>query len=488
MSFCLKACLTRPSNWNLQRHSQQKLALPGSAPYPVVAHVLISAAHKSSGKTVLSTGISAALHDRGLRVQTFKKGPDYIDPMWMTRASRRNCYNLDFWTQTDEEISFMFTKKVQSADIGLVEGNKGLHDGLSEDGCDSNAALARMLKAPVILILDTRGTIRGVAPLVLGYQQFDPEVKIAGVILNFVGGERHAAKLIHVMEGFTDVPVIGTVYRNRELELVERYLGLMPSNEDQSAERHISDISKVVADQVDLDRISVIANSAPPLPHVAEPVTGTSNYGLRIAYARDEAFGFYYLDDLDTFSRLGVQMLPFDTLHDTSLPEADALFIGGGFPEKRMRELAANISMKQALREVIDQGMPVYAECGGLMYLCNAIRFGSERCTMVGVIDAECEMHEKPIGRGYTVLRKSSRHLWSDTPRQSIPGHEFHYSMLTNIAGRYDYSFEVQRGFGVNGKNDGIQYKNLLACYSHQRNTERNQWIPDFLDFIKSCF
>ena len=452
-----------------------------------MAHVLISAAHKSSGKTALSAGICAALHDRGLRVQAFKKGPDYIDPMWLARASKRSCYNLDFWTQTDQEISSMFAKQVRSADIGLVEGNKGLHDGLSEDGSDSNAALARLLEAPVILILDTRGTIRGVAPLVLGYQQFDPEIEIAGAILNFVGGDRHAAKLIRVMEQFTDVPVLGTVYRTRELELVERYLGLMPSNEDPGADRRIADISKVVADQVDLDRITSIANSAPAIPGIAKPVAAEPNYGLRIAYARDKAFGFYYSDDLDTFSQLGVQLLPFDTLHDSCLPEADALFIGGGFPEKNMHKLAANAPMKQAVREAIERGMPAYAECGGLMYLCNAIRFESDQCAMVGIIDAECEMHEKPVGRGYTVLQKSAQHLWSDIPQQPVPGHEFHYSTLNNLADSYAYSFEVQRGFGVNGQNDGIQYKNLLACYSHQRNTERNQWIPDFLEFIKTC-
>ena len=451
-----------------------------------MAHVLISAAHKSSGKTVLSAGICAALHDKGLTVQTFKKGPDYIDPMWLSRASHRNCYNLDFWTQTDREIISMFAKQVDGADIGVVEANKGLHDGLSEDGRDSNAALAKLLKAPVVLILDTRGTIRGVAPLVLGYQQFDPEIKIAGVILNFVGGDRHAAKLIRVMENYTDVPVVGTVYRNDELELVERYLGLKPSNEDLRAGSHIEKISKVVAEQVNLDRIEQIANLAPPVPNVEAPALVMSNCRLRIAYACDEAFGFYYADDLDTFSRLGVEMVPFDVLHDTSLPEADALFLGGGFPEMNMHKLAANVSMKRAVREAVEHGMPAYAECGGLMYLCNSIKFKAVQCDMVGVINADCEMHEKPIGRGYTVLQKRPQHLWSSNIRHPVPGHEFHYSTLRDLAD-YEYSYEVQRGFGVDGQFDGLRYKNLLACYSHQRNTQRNQWIPDFIEFIKSC-
>ncbi len=453
-----------------------------------MASVLISAAHKSSGKTILSIGISAALHRRGMKVQTFKKGPDYIDPMWLSRASQRNCYNLDFWTQTEAEIVAMFENRKRDADIAIIEGNKGLHDGLSEDGRDSNAALAKLLKTPVILTLDTRGTIRGVAPLVLGYQQFDPDARIAGVILNLVGGDRHAAKLTNVIEQYTDIPVLGTVYRNKKLELVERYLGLRPSNEDHLADQHIMDISKIVEDQVDLDQVATVADFAMPLaPQAEESDIDMQDYGLRIAYARDEAFGFYYADDLDTFSQLGVQLLPFDTLRDSTLPEADALFIGGGFPEKNMHRLSANVPMMQAVRDAIEKGLPAYAECGGLMYLCNSIRFDSEKCTMVGIIDADCEMHENPAGRGYTMLQKNSRHPWPSTSQQSIPGHEFHYSTLTNMADQYDYSFEVRRGFGINGQSDGIRYKNLLACYAHQRNTKSNQWIPDFLHFIKTC-
>ncbi len=450
--------------------------------------VLISAAHKSSGKTVLSIGLSAALHRRGMRVQTFKKGPDYIDPMWLSKASAHNCYNLDFWTQTEEEIVSLFNMQARQASIAIIEGNKGLYDGLNEDGRDSNAALAKLLKTPVILTLDTRGTIRGVAPLVLGYQQFDPDVEIAGIILNMVGGDRHAGKLTNVIERYTDIPVLGTVHRNKKLELMERYLGLKPSNEDQLADQHVMEISKVVEEQVDLDHVLTVANTRLPVTSSEdEPREDLQNYGLSIAYARDEAFGFYYADDLDTFARLGVELLPFDTLNDNRLPEADALFIGGGFPEKNMHALSANSSMMQAIRDVINQGTPTYAECGGLMYLCNSIRFDDEKCAMVGIIDADCEMHEKPAGRGYTMLQKNSRHPWSCAPRQATPGHEFHYSRLTNMADGYDYSFDVKRGFGVDGHNDGICYKNLLACYTHQRNTKRNPWIPDFLNFIKSC-
>jgi len=299
-----------------------------------VAHFLLSAANKSSGKTVISVGISAALHHQGLSVQAFKKGPDYIDPMWLAKATHRSCYNLDFWTQSDEEIKSTLLTHGHNADISIIEGNKGLHDGLAADGSNSNAALAKLLDAPVVLVLD------------IGYQQFDPEVKIAGVILNFVGGERHAAKLNAVIERYTDVPILGMIQRSKELELVERYLGLMPSNEDQYANKKISQISDVISQQVNLEKLVEIANSKNNIQ--TENLTPPNKiYDLKIAYANDEAFGFYYADDLDTFEQLGTQLIPFNTLQDHALPNADALFIGGGFPEKRMQQLAENTQMKQ---------------------------------------------------------------------------------------------------------------------------------------------
>ncbi len=455
-----------------------------------MSNILLSAAHKSSGKTVLSIGITAALRSQGHKVQAFKKGPDYIDPMWLAKATRRNCYNLDYWTQSESEILTTLSHHSQDADISVIEGNKGLHDGLAADGSNSNAALAKLTGAPVILVLDTRGTIRGVAPLLLGYQQFDPEVNIAGVILNFVGGGRHAAKLQTVIERYTNIPILGVVQRNKALELVERYLGLMPSNEDQLADNKINHIAKIIADQVNLNKIVEIANTAKPIPlHKKEK--RSASYELKIAYAKDEAFGFYYADDLDTFRELGALLIPFDTLNDTSLPEADALFIGGGFPEKRMQELASNSSMKAAIHSAIEKGMPCYAECGGLMYLCKSIQYKTQHAEMVGIIKVDCEMHEKPIGRGYTLLQKTAQHLWSqveqnELPMGELPGHEFHYSKLAQPLNDSKFAYQVNRGYGIDGQNDGFQYKNLLACYAHQRNTQQNQWISNFLEFVKT--
>ncbi len=452
-----------------------------------MARLLFSAAHKSSGKTVLSLGVCASLCEKGLKVQTFKKGPDYIDPMWLSKSTQRSCYNLDYWTQSKQEIISTLVTHSQDTDICIIEGNKGLHDGLATDGSNSNAALAKMLNTPVVLVLDTRGTIRGVAPLLLGYQQFDPEINIAGVILNFVGGNRHAAKLTNVLNEYTDIPILGTVQRHPELELVERYLGLMPSNEDDQANKKIKQIANRVSNQVDLDKLISIANTAPNIDTKINLKPNKQNNALKIAYAKDEAFGFYYADDFDTFTAHGVELIPFDTINDKQLPVADALFIGGGFPEKRMQQLAANTSMKQAIHNAIEQGIPTYAECGGLMYLCESIHYNTQQAEMVGIIKARCEMHKKPIGRGYTLLENTTSHPWPNNSSEPIPGHEFHYSKIIDMPKDTQFAFHVKRGFGVDSRNDGILYKNLLACYAHQRNTHKNQWIPNFINFIKTC-
>ena len=216
---------------------------------------LISAAHKSSGKTTLSLGLAAALRGRGLAVQTFKKGPDYIDPIWLGLAGGRPCRNLDFYMQPHDELVDAFARHGANADVALVEGNKGLYDGLDLAGSNSNAALARLLDLPVVLVLDARGMTRGIAPLILGYQAFDRNIRIAGVILNRLGGTRHEAKLRAVIEHYTDVPVLGAVLDNPELGIVERHLGLMPANEAATAGARIATIADTISDQVDIDRL-----------------------------------------------------------------------------------------------------------------------------------------------------------------------------------------------------------------------------------------
>jgi cobyrinic acid a,c-diamide synthase len=461
--------------------------------------LLISAAHKSSGKTTLSIGLCAALTRRRLKVQPFKKGPDYIDPMWLGLASGHACHNLDFFLQHHEEILESFAARTQGADIALIEGNKGLYDGLDLDGSNSNAALAKLLAAPVILVIDARGMTRGVAPLILGYQAFDRDIHIAGVILNQLGGARHERKLRAVIEHYTDVPVIGAVHHDDRLAIVERHLGLMPSNEASGARDKIDIIASAIADQVDLDKLMEIAASAPALSVMGEvapdrtltpsPLPEGEGGLVRLAIARDAAFAFYYPADLEALRSHGAELIPFDTLNDARLPEVDALFIGGGFPEVHMQALEANRSLRADIQRAIEGGMPVYAECGGLMYLSRSLRWQGRRCEMVGAIAADTVMHDRPQGRGYVKLHETGKLPWpiiaeSDTPLE-IRAHEFHYSTLENVASTLEYAYRVTRGTGIDGQHDGILYRNVVACYTHRRDTGDNHWTARFVEFVR---
>ena len=467
-----------------------------------MTHFFISAAHKSSGKTTVSIGLCAALRARGLVVQPFKKGPDYIDPLWLSQAAGRSCYNLDFYTMARAEIEQTFRTQLHGADVGLIEGNKGLYDGLDLDGSNSNAALAALLGAPVVLVLDTRGMTRGVAPLILGYQAFDPDIRIAGVILNQLGGSRHESKLRAVIEHYTDVKVLGAVHRNPDLEIVERHLGLMPSNETPLATQRIARIAAVVAEQVDLDGVLEVAESAVDVSDTLSPVPspaggrgwpegpGEGNK-VRVGIARDAAFGFYYPDDIEALQAGGAELVTIDTLKDTQLPDIDGLFIGGGFPETQMQALEANSALRSAIRQAVEAGLPVYAECGGLMYLARGIRWGERHCEMVGVIPGDVVMHERPQGRGYIRLRETGAGLWPPEAGARTPlefnAHEFHYSSLENLTPGTRYAYQVLRGNGVDGQHDGIVYKNVLACYGHLRDAANHHWTARFLRFVRDC-
>ncbi|WP_024327084.1 cobyrinate a,c-diamide synthase [Thioalkalivibrio sp. AKL19] len=454
-----------------------------------MAHLLLAAAHKSSGKTTLATALCAALTDRGLTVQPFKKGPDYIDPLWLGRAAGRACVNLDFHTQEPEEIRALAAHCSQGADLCLTEANKGLFDGVDPEGSDCNAALARLLDLPVVLVIDCRGMTRGIAPLLLGYQAFDPETRIAGIILNRIGGARHESKLRMAVERYTDLPVLGAVHENPSLRISERHLGLIPSNELSGADQQIRRMASAIATQVDLDALIQIASGAGPVPVTSAPRPQPASTPVRIAVARDAAFGFYYSTDLDALEAAGAELRFFDTLRDTALPAADALLIGGGFPETQLEALSANAPMRQAIHAAIEGGMPAYAECGGLMYLSRSIRWHGRQHPMVAAIPADCVMHERPQGRGYVYLCETGAGLWPrlpDTPSgRPLPAHEFHYSALEAMDPDTFYAYEIQRGRGVDGRHDGILYRNLLATYSHQRHTRCNPWASRFVAFIR---
>lgn len=442
----------------------------------------LSATHKSSGKTTLSIGLLAALRGLGHQVQSFKKGPDYIDPLWLARASGRPCYNLDFNTQSHEELRALFLSRSASASAVLVEGNKGLYDGVDPLGSDSNAAMAKLLGLPVVLVLDARGVTRGMAPLLLGYQQFDPDISIAAVILNQVGGPRHESKLRAVIEHYTGIPILGAIAKEGAAIIEERHLGLVPSNEARETDAIIQRLATQVREGIDLERLLALTNQPIPDWPLPQSTSSAPYQGLRIGIARDSAFGFYYADDLEAFERLGAELKFFSPLTDSQLPEVDGLFLGGGFPETHMVNLAANSAMLASLRDFIEAGRPAYAECGGLMYLCRSLKWGSEEAQMVGVIQAEAVILERPQGRGYVCLKEQAAHPWpGGEAGQKLPVHEFHYSRLENLDPGYGFAWQITRGDGIDGRSDGLIYKGLLAGYAHQRQVEGNPWVERFL-------
>ena len=453
-----------------------------------MASLFISAAHKSSGKTTVSIGLCAALAKRGLNVQPFKKGPDYIDPIWLGMAAGRPCYNLDFFTAGKQETLEDFTRRSRSANISIIEGNKGLHDGLDLDGSNSNAALAKSLKSPVILAVDARGTMRGIAPLLIGYQVFDSDVNIAGVIANMTGGSRHESKLRAAVEHYTDIPFLGALGKDSSISLDEQHIGLIPGYEDPDSEGKITNIADAVINHIDLDKIIEIAATAPENPLLFSKPASVANYsGLTIGVAQDPAFGFYYSGDLDAMRATGAKIVSFNTLTDTELPPIDGLIIGGGFPERHASALQANTKLRDSIKTAIEHGLPTYAECGGLMYLSRKLSWQDKAYDMVGAIPGDTKMHEKSCGRGYVKLAENMETspwpLGKDS-KALIHAHEFHYSSIDGLPENTQYAYTVKRGIGINQQNDGLIYKNLLASYSHLRNTRSTPWVERFLSFV----
>jgi cobyrinic acid a,c-diamide synthase len=391
----------------------------------------------------------------------------------------------------DAALQRCFVQALPGADLALVEGNKGLYDGLALDGSNSNAAVARKLSLPVLLVIDARGMTRGVAPLILGYQAFERDIRIGGVVLNRVGGSRHESKLRAVIEHYTPVPVLGAVAEDARLAVTERHLGLMPCAEVDDAQARVQAIGAIVGAQVDLARVRELAASAGPLPGpapAAAPARPPQVADVRIGIARDRAFGFYYPDDLAALEAAGARLVPIDTLHDTRLPALDGLFIGGGFPEACLADLEANTSLRGALREAIVAGLPTYAECGGLMYLSRSVTWQGRTARMVGAIPGDTVMHARPVGRGYVQLQETAAMPWGGVGGAggTVRGHEFHHSSLENLDPGVAFAYRVDRGHGIDGRHDGVLVHQVLASYAHLRTGAGSQWAPRFVAHVRN--
>ena len=448
-----------------------------------MSSILIASTKKSSGKTTVSIGLTAILSKKYKELSVFKKGPDYIDPLWLSAASHRPCYNLDFNTMTNREIKDFYNQKNSSSEISIVEANKGLFDGMSLNGKDSNAALAKLLGLKVVLVIDCEGMTRGIAPLLNGYTAFDKKIKYHGLILNRVSGSRHEDKLIASVEKYSDIEVLGSIWKNKDIIIDEQHLGLKPSFLNYQVQKKIKAIKKVIGTSIDIKKFTNLPKKN-SIPSVSTRLNSSMKFkGITIGVASDKAFGFYYQDDIDKFLSYGVKIKYFSTIKDNKLPSIDALIIGGGFPELSLDELSSNSSLKKEIKDFINNNGPTYAECGGLMYLSKNIKYKNKKYKMVGVINGDTVMHDQPVGRGYVNLETKKNHPWLPC-QKPILCHEFHHSKLQGNFVKKDFVFNVKRGYGVDGKCDGIFVKNLVATYSHIRDTSKSRWINNFLNFV----
>ena len=434
--------------------------------------VVIAGTTSDCGKTTVATGLMGALVKNGITVQGFKVGPDYLDPSFHSRISGRASRNLDTWLMGELGISETFRSATADADMAVIEGVMGLFDGSGSTSDEqSTAEIARLLSSPVILVVDAHAAGRSVAAQVLGFSSMAKGFDIKGVVLNRIGSDRHFLLCKEAIEHETSIPVIGHLKFKQEIELPSRHLGLHSATSE--LDDKIQLISSFVAESVDLDSVRSIAIRAPQvsLMDVSDNEKEsarvvTTDDGIRIGVALDESFSFYYEDNLDELRRLGAGIKFFSPIHDRELPEVDMIYIGGGYPEINVELLEKNDSMRQQIHKSFEYGMPIYAECGGLMYLGReTISLDGKHHKMSGVFDLDTEMTRK-LTLGYTEMESVG-----DTPISSrgdkLYGHEFHYSSAENVSSDCKFVFRLIRGKGITRSMDGCMSRNALGCYGH---------------------
>jgi cobyrinic acid a,c-diamide synthase len=445
---------------------------------------LVTAALRGgAGKTTLSLGMIAAWKKLGRNVAAFKKGPDFIDSAWLSLAAQRPCRNLDTFLLGPKKVQQSFGRNAESRGISVIEGNRGLYDGMDSRGTQSTAELAKLLQSPVVLILDCTKVTRTLAAMVLGCQRMDADVDLRGVILNRVARSRHEKILRASIEETCELPVLGAVPRMDDFPFPERHLGLMPPQEHQWVSRALERAAEVAEKYLDLEELWKIGESASPFrwepeeEHRLQAATERPVIGIM----RDSAFQFYYPENLQALADRGASLVEVSAVREKELPALDALYIGGGFPETHAEQLANNVSFRNSLRGSVEKGLPVYAECGGLMYLGDSLAMGSRSYPMAGALPVTFSMEKRPQGHGYTILDVERENPFYPVG-QVLKGHEFHYSRVLSLEeGRVHFAFRVRRGMGIREKQDGLCHKNVLATYSHLHALGCEEWAEGLM-------
>jgi cobyrinic acid a,c-diamide synthase len=444
---------------------------------PPAPRLVVAGTGGDSGKTLVALAITAELRRRDLGIAAFKKGPDYIDAAWLSWAAGSPAHNLDTFLMGPGQVRESFAIHAAGGDVAVVEGNRGLLDGMDERGTHSTAVLAEVLAAPVLLVLPARKVTRTVAAWVAGLRELAPRVRIAGVVLNRVAGARHARIASAAVEAL-GVAVLGVVPPlGGEDILPGRHLGLVTPAEHGRLAGLRERLASLARDHLRLDRILELARDVEPLaePAAAQPARGAA--GVRIGVFRDSAFTFYYPDNLEALEREGASLVDVSALADRALPDVDALIIGGGFPETHAAVLAANEELRCSVRRAALAGLPVYAECGGLMYLSRALHVEGRRIPMAGVLPFEVAMRDRPQGHGYSRARVDRANAFF-APGTELRGHEFHYSTVAAGGDEPETAYAVERGTGLTGRRDAATYKNVLAAYIHLHARGCPEWAP----------
>ena len=446
-----------------------------------IPRILIAGLSGGSGKTLVSLGILAAWRKQGLSVAPFKKGPDFIDASWLSMAAERPCRNLDLFLMSPPTIEQSFVDACGHADRALIEGNRGLFDGVDAQGTYSTAGLAKLLGAPVVLVVDCTKSTCTVAAAVLGCQHFDPQVPIRGVILNRTAGARHVSVLREAIEQHCGLPVLGALARVSGQLFPERHLGLVPPQEHEQLPEAIRQAGDLAEQYLDLEAIGDLARQAPAIEREGRHLPAANNpnpESVRIGVFRDAAFQFYYPENLEALQREGASLVEISPLRDPELGEVDALYIGGGFPEMLAPALSQNTVFLDSLRRSIDQGLPVYAECGGAVFLGEKLLFDRKEYAMAGALPVVFAFGPKPQGHGYAVLETVENNPFFPIG-STLRGHEFHYTyMQSSTSEDLKFAFRVQRGYGFGGERDGLCRHNVLASYTHLHALGAESWAP----------
>jgi len=445
--------------------------------------IVVSGLRGGSGKTILSLCLVTLLKKKAYKVASFKKGPDYIDAGWLAKASGLPCYNLDLFMMSPEQAKRSFLSHSHDAQITLIEGNRGLFDGVDHEGTYSTAELAKLLKSPVIIIVDCTKATNTIAAMVLGCQTMDRDINIGGVVLNQTATDRQEALIRRAIEGRCNVPVVGAIPRLKKDPFPERHMGLTPFQEHKDIEKSLSLVAEIGEKYLDVDRILKIAGEAGDL---SEEATSSLHHviasSLKIGVIRDSAFQFYYEENFEELKKRGAQLIEVSPLRENKLPDINALYIGGGFPETHAVALAENVNFRSSLYDAIQNGLPVYAECGGLMYMGKSLVLDNREYPMVGALPVVFGLEKKPQAHGYTIIEIEKQNPYFPL-NTVLKGHEFHYSRVLEIHEDHTFmAFKMRRGHGIVRGQDGMCYKNVIATYTHLHAVGAPEWADGLIN------